>query len=91
MHNHASHKHYLHWLAANHLTKASCEISACLLRGFLFCGSQKLTYFYGGKRKYSVISTNLRYKKTVMETKISYIRGSENGNCQYDSHWHQKP
>ena len=62
------------------------SICAHMSGGFLFCGSRKLTYFHGGKRKYSVISTNLRYKKTVMETKISYIRGSKNGNCQYDSH-----
>ena len=28
--------------------------------------------------------------KTVMETEISYFRGSENGNCQYNSHGHRK-
>ena len=28
--------------------------------------------------------------KTVMETEISYFRGSENGHCQYNSHGHRK-
>ena len=28
--------------------------------------------------------------KTVIEKEISYFRGSENGNCQYNSHGHWK-
>ena len=32
--------------------------------GFLFCGSRKLTYFHGGKRKYSVISTDFGHKNS---------------------------
>ena len=58
--------------------------------GFLFCGSQKLTYFCGGKRKYTAYISRISDTKTVMETEISYFRGSENGNCQYNSHGHRK-
>ena len=58
-----------------------------LMGGVLFYESRKLTYFHGGKRKYSVLSTDFG-KKTVMEKAISYFRGSENGNCQYNSHGH---
>ena len=32
--------------------------------GFLFCGSRKLTYFHGGKRKYNVISTDFGHKNS---------------------------
>ena len=28
--------------------------------------------------------------KTVMKTEISYFKGSENGNCQNNSHGHRK-
>ena len=40
-------------------------VSGIVLRGgFLCCGSRKLTYFYGGKRKYSVISTAFGHKNS---------------------------
>ena len=29
-------------------------------------------------------------RKTVMETEISYFRGSENGNCQCNSYGHRQ-
>ena len=32
--------------------------------GVLFCGSQKSTYFHGGNRKYSVISTDFGHKNS---------------------------
>ena len=55
--------------------------------GFLFCGSRKLTYFHEGKQKYSVNGfKRISDTKSVMESEISYFKGSENGNCQYDSH-----
>ena len=53
---------------------------------FILCGSRKLTYFHGGKRKYSVILTDFGHKNgkgnqgRSEETEISYFRGSENGN-----------
>ena len=34
MPNYACHKHHLHWFAAHHLTKASCEIAASSLKDF---------------------------------------------------------
>ena len=35
MPNNACKRHHLHWLGANYLTKASCEISASSLKDFL--------------------------------------------------------
>ena len=37
---------------------------SCLYWGFLQCRSREFTYFHGGKRKYSVISTDFGHKNS---------------------------
>ena len=42
------------------------------LGGFLFCGNRKLTNFHGGKRKYSVMSTDFGHKNNDVNGNIIF-------------------
>ena len=47
-----------------HLCARDIKIMYICTGGVLFCGSRKLTYFHGGKRKYRVISTDFGHKNS---------------------------
>ena len=70
MPNYACHKHHLHWLGAQYLIKASCEISATSLTDFLRKGRKSSTHIL-----YIILLINLPLynllEKIIFDLRIS--------------------